>query len=186
METIGSLSPLFNKTMKSHYYGNVRPALRHNILIFSPQSSCYPFSKYALIHYAILYKMLYSYDWSCIYKQSSVDSAVNGLNSVVVNSVSQAVPYRCTINFNLRLQVLTAASIPPDDGGSTHLWNAGQIQPDYTALHPRRLYTVYSQIFHAAFQVLWNIAFIREVTSFVVIKKLNPLHIILLHILISL
>jgi hypothetical protein len=27
----------------------------------------------------------------------------------------------------------------PDDGGSTHLWNVGQLQCDYTALHPRRL-----------------------------------------------
>jgi hypothetical protein len=26
-----------------------------------------------------------------------------------------------------------------DDGGSTHLWNVGQLQRDYTALHPRRL-----------------------------------------------
>jgi hypothetical protein len=29
----------------------------------------------------------------------------------------------------------------PDDGGSTHLWNVGQLQRDYTALHPRRLLT---------------------------------------------
>jgi hypothetical protein len=27
----------------------------------------------------------------------------------------------------------------PDDGGSTHLWNVGQLQRDYTALQPRRL-----------------------------------------------
>jgi len=26
-----------------------------------------------------------------------------------------------------------------DDGGSTHLWNVGQLQLYYTALHPRRL-----------------------------------------------
>jgi hypothetical protein len=26
-----------------------------------------------------------------------------------------------------------------DDGGSTHLWNVGQPQRDYTALHPKRL-----------------------------------------------
>jgi hypothetical protein len=26
-----------------------------------------------------------------------------------------------------------------DDGGSTHLWNVGQLQCDYKALHPRRL-----------------------------------------------
>jgi hypothetical protein len=27
----------------------------------------------------------------------------------------------------------------PDDGGSTYLRNIGQLQRDYTALHPRRL-----------------------------------------------
>jgi hypothetical protein len=27
----------------------------------------------------------------------------------------------------------------PDDRDSTHLWNVGQLQCDYTALHPRRL-----------------------------------------------
>jgi hypothetical protein len=29
----------------------------------------------------------------------------------------------------------------PDDGGSTHLWNVGLLQRDYTALHPTRLET---------------------------------------------
>jgi hypothetical protein len=28
---------------------------------------------------------------------------------------------------------------PPDDGSSTHLWNVGKLQRDYTALQPRRL-----------------------------------------------
>jgi hypothetical protein len=27
----------------------------------------------------------------------------------------------------------------PDDGGSTHLWNVGLLQQDYTAKYPRRL-----------------------------------------------
>jgi hypothetical protein len=31
----------------------------------------------------------------------------------------------------------------PDDGGSTHLWNVGPLQRNYTALHSRRLYTSY-------------------------------------------
>jgi hypothetical protein len=30
-----------------------------------------------------------------------------------------------------------------DDGGSMHLWNVGQLQRDYTVLHPRRLQTSY-------------------------------------------
>jgi hypothetical protein len=35
METKGSLSPLMsNTTMKSHYYGNIRPTLRHNTVIY--------------------------------------------------------------------------------------------------------------------------------------------------------
>jgi hypothetical protein len=40
-------------------------------------------------------------------------------------------------------EVRTASEIRviyrPDDGGSTHIWNVGPIQSDYTALHPRRL-----------------------------------------------
>jgi hypothetical protein len=31
----------------------------------------------------------------------------------------------------------------PDDTGSTHLWNVGLLQQDYTALHPRRLLSSY-------------------------------------------
>jgi hypothetical protein len=27
----------------------------------------------------------------------------------------------------------------PDDGGSKHLWNVGQLQRHYTALHSKRL-----------------------------------------------
>jgi hypothetical protein len=35
VETIRILSPLlFDTTMKSHYYGNARPALRHNTLLY--------------------------------------------------------------------------------------------------------------------------------------------------------
>jgi hypothetical protein len=32
----------------------------------------------------------------------------------------------------------------PDDGGSTHLWNVVRHLLDYTAVHPRRLWTSYS------------------------------------------
>jgi hypothetical protein len=35
----------------------------------------------------------------------------------------------------------------PDDGGSTHLWNVSQLQRDYTAVHPRRLYTSQRKLF---------------------------------------
>jgi hypothetical protein len=32
----------------------------------------------------------------------------------------------------------------PDEGGSKHLWNVGQLLPDYTAQYPRRLLPSYS------------------------------------------
>jgi hypothetical protein len=33
-----------------------------------------------------------------------------------------------------------------DDWGSMHLWNVGQLQHDYTTLHPRRLYKLHFQV----------------------------------------
>jgi hypothetical protein len=44
-------------------------------------------------------------------------------------------PSRWHVNIRTILHVIH----PPDDGGSTHLWNVGQLHRDYTALHPRRL-----------------------------------------------
>jgi hypothetical protein len=49
----------------------------------------------AVITYALPYEILSSYDWYCVYKQTSVDSAVIELNYVVVNSLNQTVPYTC-------------------------------------------------------------------------------------------
>jgi hypothetical protein len=67
-----------------------------NILTTSSQSLRYCFRNYPRGDYALLYEILSSCDWSCVYKQTSVDSAVNELNSVVVNSLNQIVPYTCT------------------------------------------------------------------------------------------
>jgi hypothetical protein len=36
-------------------------------------------------------------DWSCVYKQPSVDNAVNQLKFVVTDSLNQAIPYKCTL-----------------------------------------------------------------------------------------
>jgi hypothetical protein len=67
-----------------------------NILTSCSQSLRYSFRNYPRGDYALLYEILSSYDWSFVYKQTSVDSAVNELNSVVVNSLNQTVPYTCT------------------------------------------------------------------------------------------
>jgi hypothetical protein len=66
-----------------------------NVLTSSSQSLLYSFRNYPRGDYALLYEMLSSYDWSCVFKQSSVHSAVNRLNSVVINSLNQTVPYTC-------------------------------------------------------------------------------------------
>jgi hypothetical protein len=39
------------------------------------------------------------------------------------------------------VSIIRAMNHRPDDGGSTYLWNVRQLQRDYTALHPRRLWT---------------------------------------------
>jgi hypothetical protein len=35
----------------------------------------------------------------------------------------------------------------PDDGGSKHVWNVGELQPVYTALQPRRRPSLFSTVF---------------------------------------
>jgi hypothetical protein len=44
-----------------------------NILTSSSQSMLYSFRNYPRGDYALLYEMLSSYDWSFVFKQSSVD-----------------------------------------------------------------------------------------------------------------
>jgi hypothetical protein len=39
----------------------------------------------------------------------------------------------------IRCRALYKLTYCPDDRVSTHLWNVGQLQRDYAALHPRRL-----------------------------------------------
>jgi hypothetical protein len=47
---------------------------------------------YARADYVLLYSYLSSYDWSCVYNQSSTYSAVNQLNSVVTDALNLAIP----------------------------------------------------------------------------------------------
>jgi hypothetical protein len=47
---------------------------------------------YAHADYFLLYSYLSSYDWSYIYNQSSTDSAVNHLKSVVTDALNLAIP----------------------------------------------------------------------------------------------
>jgi hypothetical protein len=69
---------------------------------------------------------------------------------------------------NMTFHVLTAMSMQmrasldhynPDDG-STHLWNVGLLQRDYTALHPWRLSNCYTEILAIKFQAK-NCALLR-------------------------
>jgi hypothetical protein len=50
------------------------------------------FRDYAHTDYFLLYSYLSSYDWSCVYNQSSMDSAVNRLKSVVTDALNLAIP----------------------------------------------------------------------------------------------
>jgi hypothetical protein len=47
---------------------------------------------YVRADYFFLYSYLSSYDWSCAYNQSSSDSAVNQLKSVVTDALNVAIP----------------------------------------------------------------------------------------------
>jgi hypothetical protein len=47
---------------------------------------------YARADYVLLYRYLSSYDWSCVYNQSSTDSAVNQLKSVVTDALNFDIP----------------------------------------------------------------------------------------------
>jgi hypothetical protein len=47
---------------------------------------------YARTDYELLYRYLSSYDWSCVYNQSSTDSAVDQLKSVVTDALNLAIP----------------------------------------------------------------------------------------------
>jgi hypothetical protein len=47
---------------------------------------------YAHADHFLLYSFLSSYDWSCVYNQSSSDFAVDQLKSVVTDALNLAIP----------------------------------------------------------------------------------------------
>jgi hypothetical protein len=51
----------------------------------------------------------------------------------------------------------SSEQLSPDDGGSSHIWNVGLLQRDYTALHPGRLS---SSIWLNVHQILQSKSFI--------------------------
>jgi hypothetical protein len=48
-----------------------------------------------------------------------------------------------------------------DDGGSTHLWNVGLLQLDYTALYPWRLWSLYSPPWEPELSQMFTELFLR-------------------------
>jgi hypothetical protein len=51
---------------------------------------------YACKDYAVLYEIISLDYWSYMYKQSPTGSACNELNSLVMDSLNQAIPYLCS------------------------------------------------------------------------------------------
>jgi hypothetical protein len=60
---------------------------------------CY--RKFSSGDYALLYHILSTTDWSCVYGTSSVDSAVVCLNAVVQDALERAIP-RGVLNSHLK------------------------------------------------------------------------------------
>jgi hypothetical protein len=72
------------------------PSLVIDLSIFLPSytQSHRLFRNYALGDYVSFYNYLSPYDWSCVYNQSSTDSAVSQLNSVVTEALKLVIPYK--------------------------------------------------------------------------------------------
>jgi hypothetical protein len=63
-----------------------------NTIVFSHSQPTRLSRDYARGDYFLLYNILSSYDWSCVYNKSSSDSAVNQLKSVVTDALNLAIP----------------------------------------------------------------------------------------------
>jgi hypothetical protein len=72
------------------------PSLLIDLSIFLPSysQSQRSFRNYAYGDYALLYTFLSSYDWSCVYRESSVDTTVTQLNAAVSEAMDQVIPYK--------------------------------------------------------------------------------------------
>jgi hypothetical protein len=76
-----------------YYYYYYSPVIGLSSTIVSSHSQPTRLSRdYACGDYFLLYNFLSSYDWSCVYNQSSSDSAVNQLKSVVTDALNLAIP----------------------------------------------------------------------------------------------
>jgi hypothetical protein len=81
---------------------NLIPAIRHLLLtsvffLSSDAQSQRSFRNYAYGDYALLYTLLSCYDWSCVYRESTVGSAVTQLNAAVSEAMALAIPYNYSI-----------------------------------------------------------------------------------------
>jgi hypothetical protein len=72
------------------------PSLVIDLSIYLPSyaQSQHSFRNYAYGDYALLYTFLSCYDWSCVYHESSVDTAVTQLNTAVSEAMDLAIPYK--------------------------------------------------------------------------------------------
>jgi hypothetical protein len=52
----------------------------------------YSYRKFSSGDYALLYNILSTFDWSCVYGTTSVDSAVACLNAAVQDAMEHAIP----------------------------------------------------------------------------------------------
>jgi hypothetical protein len=75
------------------------PSLLTNLSIILPSygQSQRSYRNYACDAYALLYTLLSSYDWSCVYLQSSVNTAVTLLNAALSGAMDLAIPYKYSI-----------------------------------------------------------------------------------------
>jgi hypothetical protein len=92
---------------------NYHPHLITNICL--PIATCvqnyvYSYRKFSSGDYALLYNTLSTYDWSCVYDTTYVDSAVTCLNAAVEDATEQAIP--CGIlNSNSKFQQWYSSSL---------------------------------------------------------------------------
>jgi hypothetical protein len=61
-------------------------------LVSPTQNGPFDYFKYDSGDYALLYNILSSHDWSCVYDASSIDSAVFNLTEAVQDAMEQAIP----------------------------------------------------------------------------------------------
>jgi hypothetical protein len=58
-----------------------------------------------------------------------------------------------------------------DYGGSTHLWNVGLLQQDYTALHPRRHLKYLMSCDYGGSTHLWNVGLLQQVNTTLHVRR---------------